>query len=78
LLKSKSKESSERSGRGSAPVCAGAQQAVLSAQELVGHEHRHQIDRREFLGLGVSQSGFEESRHATGISPRRAADLAAA
>ena len=40
------------------------EQPVLPAQELVGHEHRHEIDRRELLGLGVTQSGFEDGRHA--------------
>ena len=40
------------------------EQAILPAQELVGHEHRDEIDRRELLGLGVTQAGFEDGRHA--------------
>jgi hypothetical protein len=40
------------------------EEAVLPAQELVGHEHRDQIDRGDLFGLGVTQSGFEDGRHA--------------
>ena len=40
------------------------EEAVLPTQELVGHEHRDQIDRRELLGLGMPQARFEDGRHA--------------
>ena len=40
------------------------EQSVLPTQQLVGHERRHEIDRRELLGLGVTQAGFEDGRHA--------------
>jgi len=30
------------------------EQAVLPTQEFVGHERRHEIDRRQLLGLGVA------------------------
>ena len=40
------------------------EQAVLPAQQFVGDERRHEIDRRELLGLGVAQAGFEDGRHA--------------
>ena len=40
------------------------EQSVLPAQEFVRHERRHEIDRRELLGLGVAQAGFEDGRHA--------------
>ena len=30
------------------------EQPVLPTQELVGHERRHEIDRRQLLGLGVA------------------------
>ena len=65
LLKSKSKLSSERSGsRKPRLFVAALEQAVLPPQEFVGHEHRHEIDRRELLGLGVAEAGFEDGRHA--------------
>jgi hypothetical protein len=38
-------------------------QPVLSAQELVGHEHRHEIDRRELLWRSVSGAGSRRSRY---------------
>jgi len=40
------------------------EQSVLPAQQLVRHEDRHEIDRRELLGLGMPQTGFEDDRHA--------------
>src|SRR5712691_7906096 len=40
------------------------EQAVLSPQQLVGDEHRHEIDGRDLLGLRLTQSGFEDGRHA--------------
>ena len=65
LLKSKSKRIERAVRIAEARLFVPAlEQAVLSAQELVGHEHRHEIDRRELLGLGVAQSGFEDGRHA--------------
>ena len=40
------------------------EEAVLPTQELVGHQHRDQIDRRELLGLGMPQARFEDRGHA--------------
>ena len=42
---------------------ATLEEPILSTQELVGHERRDEIDRREFLGLRVAQPGFEDGRH---------------
>ena len=39
------------------------EQPLLSAQELVRDEHRDEINRRQLLRLGVTQSGFEDGRH---------------
>ena len=43
---------------------APLEQAVLPTQEFVGDERRHEIDRRQLLGLGVAEAGFEDGRHA--------------
>ena len=65
LLKSKSKVSSERLRVAKARLFVPAlEQSVLSTQELVGHERRYEIDRRQLFGLGVAQAGFEDGRHA--------------
>src|SRR5712691_4538317 len=40
------------------------EEPVLSAQELVGHQRRHEIDREESLGLRLTQAGFEDRGHA--------------
>ena len=43
---------------------AALEQPVLATQELVGHQHRDEVDGREFLALGLAQSRFEDDRHA--------------
>ena len=40
------------------------EQPILSAQELVGDQRRHEIDRREAIGLRLTQAGFEDRGHA--------------
>src|SRR5262249_53115156 len=40
------------------------EEPILPTEQLVRDEHRDEIDRREFFGLGVPQSGFEDGRHA--------------
>ena len=40
------------------------EQPVLAAQEFVGDQRRHEIDRREAIGLRLSQAGFEDGGHA--------------
>jgi len=40
------------------------EEPILPTQELVGHEHRDENDRRDLLGLGVAQARFEDGRHA--------------
>src|SRR2546428_12290237 len=43
---------------------ATLEQAVLSPQQLVGDEHRHEIDGRDLLRLRLAESGFQDGRHA--------------
>ncbi len=43
---------------------ATLEQAVLSPQEFVGDEHRHEIDGRDLFRLRLAQSGFQDGRHA--------------
>lgn len=35
----------------------------MPTQQLVGHERRDEIDRREPFGLRLAQSGVEDGRH---------------
>jgi hypothetical protein len=43
---------------------APLEQPVLSAQEFIGDQRRHEIDRREAIGLCLTQAGFEDRGHA--------------
>jgi hypothetical protein len=64
-LKSKSKVSSEPIGIAKArQFMATFEQAVLSPQQLVGDEHRHQIDRRDLL-KAITASVAESAGSAT-------------
>ena len=44
-------------------LVAPFKEPVLPSLQLVLHERGHQIDRRQLLGLGVAQAGFEDGRH---------------
>jgi hypothetical protein len=42
---------------------AALEQAILAPHEFVRHQQRDEIERREVLGLGVTQPRFEDIRH---------------
>jgi hypothetical protein len=48
---------------------ATLEQPVLSPQQLVGDEYRHEINGRDFLSLCLAQSGFQDGRHAGQLRP---------
>ena len=39
------------------------QQPIFAPHELVGHERRDEIDRRQLFGVGMSQPRFQDGRH---------------
>ena len=43
---------------------AALEEAVLTAQQLVGDERRQQVDGSHLLGLGLPEPGFQDVGHA--------------
>ena len=43
---------------------AALEQPVLAALQLVGDERGDEVERRQLLGLGLAQAGFEDVGHA--------------
>lgn len=45
------------------------EEPILPTHELVAHEHRDEIDRRDLLDLGVAQARFEDGRLRSYLRP---------
>ncbi|MGB7219767.1 MAG: hypothetical protein WBD07_13295 [Vicinamibacterales bacterium] len=43
---------------------AALEESILATEELVADQRRDEIDRRQFVGLGLAQPRFEDGRHA--------------
>lgn len=54
------------------------EEPILPTHELVAHEHRDEIDRRDLLDLGVAQARFEDGRLRSYLRPSLLASMKSA